>query len=259
MLSTGDVAAGLRLFVHLPAFVRTPLVPEQARTILRHRLAQRDTDFLTLMQRTVFGSARSPYRRLFAHAGYTFEDLTALVHREGLEGALRALYGSGIYLSVDEFKGRRPVVRGSLQMTIEPTALGNPLVPVQIPTLSSGSRGHRTVAGTSLAHLRDQAVGLCMFLQSRGQHRRVHGHCGVPGGSALHELLRNYYAGLRLGAWFSHVDPAARDLHPRYRWSIRVVRWGAWIAGRPFPAPRYVHPDDPVRSWTGWSRCAARG
>ncbi|HEV8354473.1 MAG TPA: hypothetical protein VGR24_09830 [bacterium] len=241
-----DIGAGVRLLWGLPSFLRTPLSPPEARQILAQRLARREDDFLDLMRRAVFGTTRSPYRRLLAHAGCTYDDLAVLVRREGLEGALQTLYASGVYVTVDEFKGRRPVVRGSLQMTIEPTAFGNPLVAVQIPTLSSGSRGHRTVAGTSLAHLRDQAVGMCLFVQARGPHPRVQGHCGVPGGSALHGLLRNYYAGLPLGAWFSHVDPAARDLHPRYRWSIRVVRWGAWLAGRPFPRPHYIRPDDPM-------------
>jgi hypothetical protein len=246
-----DIGAGVRLLWDLPSFLRTPLSPAAARAALDRRLERRDQDFLDLARLAIFGATQSPYRRLLAHAGFSYGDLAALVHREGLDGALRVLYAAGVYLTVDEFKGRRPIVRGSLQMTLEPTAFGSPLTAVHIPTLSSGSRGNRTVAGTSLAHLRDQAVGLCLFLQARGPGHRVHGHCGVPGGSALHGMLRNYYAGLPLGAWFSHVDPAAQDLHPRYRWSIRVVRLGAWIARRPFPVPRYVRPDDPdpILTW----------
>ena len=36
-----------------------------------------------------------------------------LVTREGMEGALKRLYGDGVYLTGPEYKGRRPVIRGS--------------------------------------------------------------------------------------------------------------------------------------------------
>ncbi|HEY3246761.1 MAG TPA: hypothetical protein VGK88_00535 [bacterium] len=251
MISIDDARAGLGLLWNLPSFMRTPLQPAQARQILDERLEHREGDFLDLARRTIFERQQSPYRPLFTNAGCTYQDLVTLVEREGLDSALRTLCAAGIYLTVEEFKGRRPIVRGSFSMTADPAQFGNPLIMVHIPTQTSGSRGKRTIAGTSLAHLRDQAVGLCLFLQARGPAHRVHGHCGVPGGSALHGLLRNYYAGLPLGAWFSHVDPASPDLHPRYRWSIRIVRLGAALARRPFPQPRYVRPDDPdpILAW----------
>jgi hypothetical protein len=177
--------------------------------------------------------------------GVTYGDLAALVDREGIEGALHTLYLHGIYLTVDEFKGRRPVVRGSLSMSVHPAQFANTLAAVHIPTHSSGSRGDQTVAGISLTHLRDQAVGLCLFLEARGRERWIHGHCGIPGGSALHAMLRLSCAGLAPQVWFSHVDPSAPTLHARYRWSIRLVRLGSWLAGRPLDPPRYVRPDDP--------------
>jgi hypothetical protein len=245
VVALSDISAGARLLWRLPRFLRTPIRPEQARPILRHRLERREADFLDLVGRTVFGPTPSPYRPLLAHAGCGYDDLAALVGREGLEGALHALYRRGVYLTADEFKGRRPVVRGSFSMTVHPIQFGNPLTTVHVPTQSSGSRGERTAAGIDLAHLRDQAVGLCLFLEARGAARWVHAHCGVPGGSALHAMLRLSAAGLPPRAWFSHVDPATPDLQARYRWSVRVVRWGSWLAGRPFGYPRYVRPDDP--------------
>jgi hypothetical protein len=246
VIALTDISAGARLLWNLPSFLRTPIRPDQARPILRRRLEQREADFLDLMRRTVFGAAPSPYRALLAHAGCAYEDLATLVRGAGVEGALRALYRRGVYLTADEFKGRRPVVRGSFSMTALPTQFGNPFTTVHVPTQSSGSRGARTAAGIDLTHLRDQAVGLTLFLEARGAARWAHAHCGVLGGSALHAMLRLSCAGLPPRAWFSHVDPATPDLHARYRWSVRVVRWGSWLSGRPFGYPRYVRPDDPL-------------
>jgi hypothetical protein len=251
-----DLIAGARLLASLPSFLRSPVEPEHARAVLRARLERRDADFLDLMRRTVFGPTASPYRTLLSHAGCEYGDLAALVRGEGVEGALHALYRNGVYLTADEFKGRRPVVRGSLTLTVHPAQFANPLATVHVPTQSSGSRGERTTAGIDLAHLRDQAVGLRLFLDARGAGRWVHAHCGVPGGSALHAMLRLSAAGLPPQAWFSHVDPATPDLHPRYRWSVRIVRWGSWLGGRPFGAPRYVRPDDPrpILAWIAQTR-----
>ncbi|MDQ7858966.1 MAG: hypothetical protein QN174_06010 [Armatimonadota bacterium] len=245
MVTLADLTAGARLLWSLPWFLRSPVDPEHARAVLRTRLQRRDADFLDLMRRTVFAGTSSPYRALLSHAGCEYGDLAAMVRRDGVEGALHALYRRGVYLTADEFKGRRPLVRGSLTLTVHPAQFANPLATVHVPTQSSGSRGERTAAGIDLAHLRDQAVGLRLFLDARGARRWVHAHCGVPGGSAVHAMLRLACAGLPPHAWFSHVDPATPELHPRYRWSVRVVRWGSWLGGQPFGSPRHVRPDDP--------------
>jgi hypothetical protein len=51
--------------------------------------------------------------------------------------------------------------------------------------------------------------------------------------------------------WFSQIDPWSRDLHPRYRWSARVLRWGSRLAGRPLPLPEHVPLADalPIVRW----------
>jgi len=60
----------------------------------------------------------SPYARLLHHAGVAPSDLRALVQREGVEGALTQLAASGVHLSLDEFKGRTAIRRGSLEVAV---------------------------------------------------------------------------------------------------------------------------------------------
>jgi hypothetical protein len=45
------------------------------------------------------------------------------VKQEGVEGALRILYRHGVYLTVDEFKGRRPATRGNATVAVNPDLL----------------------------------------------------------------------------------------------------------------------------------------
>src|SRR5918999_5151941 len=72
-----DFALGARFLWRLPAFLRHPVSPEQALTILRRRLAQREADFLALMRQAVYGRAgrSSPYRKLLGLAGCEYGDL----------------------------------------------------------------------------------------------------------------------------------------------------------------------------------------
>jgi hypothetical protein len=78
-----------------------------------------------------------------------------------------------------------------------------------------------------------------------------HGVWGVPGGAAMALLLRLGIGGLQAVRWFSQVDPGAPSLHPRYRWSARIMRAGSLLARRPLPSPRHVPVDrpEPILDW----------
>src|SRR5436189_56000 len=115
-----DIVVGARFFWNLPRFLRSPLSVEQAAAILRRRLAQRETDFLALIGRAVFRRPDHPYRQLLDLAGCEAGDLERLVRQEGVEGALGALYRNGVYLTVDELKGRQAAVRGSGRVEVDP-------------------------------------------------------------------------------------------------------------------------------------------
>jgi hypothetical protein len=86
---------------------------DEAKATVRLGMQRRATALIELVTRRVFGYPGSPYLKLFAAAGCELGDFHALVGREGVEGALRALYQSGIHMSFEEFKGLTPAIRGS--------------------------------------------------------------------------------------------------------------------------------------------------
>ena len=53
-------------------------------------------------------------------------DLGRLVRDAGLDGARAALWHHGVYLSLDEFKSRRPVIRGTASFELHPDQLRPP-------------------------------------------------------------------------------------------------------------------------------------
>src|SRR5687768_9348822 len=113
-----EITTGIRFIADLPKFIGRRVTLEDARALLRQRLEQRQANLLAVAREAIYARTESPYRRLLDLAGCTYPDLESLVNREGVEGALRVLYRYGVYLIVDESKGRCPVVRGSARFHI---------------------------------------------------------------------------------------------------------------------------------------------
>src|SRR6185295_18127651 len=123
-----NVGVGLRFALSLPRFLRQPVDAEAARAALPRRFQARAAVFLELLHRAVYQGPSNPYRQLLALAGCAWGDLVQLVEREGIEGALAELVRCGVYLTVDEYKGRRALRRGTATVETRTTLLRNPLV-----------------------------------------------------------------------------------------------------------------------------------
>src|SRR4029077_17538094 len=99
---------------------------------------------------------------------------------EELKGAPLHLPRQGVYLTIDELKGRRPAVRGSATLSIQPAQVRNPLVGFHVPTQTGGSRGARTLVPVALASVRDRAVNQCLVLEARGGGHWLKATWAVP-------------------------------------------------------------------------------
>ena len=254
-----DLAVGARFAAGVARFLRRPLGPAAARAALRRRLAEREAEFVDLVRRGIYANPRSPYARLLAHAGCEPADLERLVRDRGVEGALHALYRAGVYLTVEEFKARRPVERGDLRFVVDPADLRFPGLAVHLSTHSSGSRGAGTAVPIDFATIRDRVVNTCLIVEARGGGAWPKAIWGSPGGSVV-TAVRFSGFGAPLARWFLQVSPRAPGLHRNYRRSILALRLGSLAAGRPLPRPEYVPLDDPlpIVQWMRAERAAGR-
>lgn len=244
-LRADDLRVGLRFFAALPRFLRTPLSLDAMRAIVSERRARRARaliDTVTL----ACALPGSPYARLFAHAGLDPAGVGPMVRRDGVEGTLATLLAAGVCLTSDEFKGRAPVVRGSLAFTVDPAALVNPRATVHGVSESSGSRGARTPVPIDLAAIRDHAVNTAVSLDAHGGTGWRHAHYGIPGGTSVTNPLEFAKAGHPPVRGYTSVDPASRELHPRYRLGARALRLASLLSGVPLPVPEYAPLDDPA-------------
>jgi hypothetical protein len=235
---------GARFLTELPRFLRTPLSLAAMRSIVHDRFSRREQHFLDRVAEAL-SFPDSPYTALMQHAGCNEDDVKASVHREGIEGTLSALMTAGVYLSGDEFKGRRPVVRGSLSFTVDPATLVNPHAVVHGLSETSGSRGARTPVPIDLAFVRDHAVNTHVALDAYGGADWQHAHHGAPGGTSVTNPLELAKGGNPPVRWFTPVELTEPGLSPRYRWGSKLMRLVSLTSGVPLPGPTYAPFDDP--------------
>lgn len=238
-----EITASARFFPRLPSYLRRPLTSDEAHATLRRRRERRESDFLALARRAIYGQPASPYHALLREAGCEYGDLERLVGRDGIEGALQVLYRSGVYVTVDEFKGRRPAIRGNATIAVNPNLLRNPLAGGHVPGRSSGSRSAGTTVAFDLDFVRTCAVNALLSLEARGGAGWLKADWEVPGVGGTFRMLKLSSFGAPPVRWFSHVDP---DASARYRWSARGMRIAGRLAGARLPAPGHAPLDAPL-------------
>src|SRR2546429_8777632 len=84
----GRFAWGLR------GFLRHKISVHEAQAIVRQRMAERENNFLRLVERGVYGYPRSPYRPLLKPAGRELGDLQAMVRARGAGSDAPSVTGS---------------------------------------------------------------------------------------------------------------------------------------------------------------------
>lgn len=253
-------ARSARLLLRLPGFLRQPLAIDECRRIVQRRLDRRQEDFLQLLRAAVIGNPASPYHALLRHAGCEWGDLERMVRRDGLEEALASLFRAGVYLTTDEYKGRRPMVRGSSQIQVTPRRLQNPLAAPDFLAQTGGSRGAATSIPLALAGMRDRAVNMALTLHVRGGSAWRKAIWEMSG---IAPLLWYSASGEPVSRWFTKADLDAPELPRSQAWKIRLeaalLTWAGRRSGRSLPRRVYVPVDAPLAIVRWMERTLADG
>jgi hypothetical protein len=228
----------------LRSFLRHTLSLEEAKATVQRRMQERESNFLRLLKRGVFGNPRSPYRALLRLANCDMADIQSMIRDRGLEGTLRALREAGVYIAFEEFKGRTPVVRHGQVIPVQTQDFDNPYLSHYYRAESGGTTGAGTRVMTDLEHLAAQAP-----------HRMladyVHGLLDVPTAiwsgilpdAGLNIMLGRARFGQIPQKWFSPVT--TRDLAPSLKYTLAtnyVITVGR-LCGVAIPRPEPVRLD----------------
>jgi hypothetical protein len=260
-LSALDELAGFARFGWgLREYLRRPLSAAECRRVVEQQLRSRDESFLGVLEKGVFAQPSSPYRALFEAAGIELGDVAQLVQGHGVEGALERLHDAGVYVALDEFKGRRPIERLGLSLPVRPEDFFNPLRGQAFVLHDVGSRGVRRGGPLDLVHTARSAVHHSLLLESFDLFHRPYAlWLPVPPGRAgLIDVLRIAKLGKPIDRWFSQTPPGLTRgaLKPSLITRTTVAASRRWDRGIPRPEHVPLTDASPVARWLAAKRTA---
>ena len=253
-----DAAMFLRFARGLRHFLNTPLSPQDCRRVAQEQIANRESSFLRLLEQGVYGVPTNPYRALLNAAGAEYGDVAKMVRADGVEETLDKLHKSGVYVTLDEFKARRAIRRGSLEIPVTAENFDNPILPSQLTVESSGSSGKPRRLPVDLEILRHDAAwaylhfaGMAILGRPLALWRPV-----PPGSSGIKNALYNAKIGHPPERWFTATHPGWRFDRLQSCVFGKYAVWSSRSTKNPLPVPEYTPTHDAIKvaRWLGEKR-----
>ncbi|HEY1371103.1 MAG TPA: hypothetical protein VGH50_01425 [Candidatus Binatia bacterium] len=253
-----------RLAKALPEFLRERIAANEAEERIRRLLADREQRFLDLARTRIYSSPASPYLKLLRIAGCEFADLDREVRRDGLDAALAALARRGVYLTVEEYKGKMEVRRGGESFRIASGEFVNPDSPPGFATQSSGTNNAPMTSIISLDRVAVQALELAMLFSAHDLWKKAHAlyDAILPSGSGLRNLLMNAKLGVHAERWFARRVPDKSGAGAWYNYlATHFIVAIARRNGACFPRPEFIDIGDltAIVRWISAKRSEGRG
>ena len=242
-----------RFAVGLDPFFRRHLAPHQCHQRVASGVDKRTASFLHTIEFGIFRSPGSPYRRLFDHCGISLSEVRHLLATRSVEETLEELCDAGIYVRTDEFKGRRPVERGSLKFDVGPRDFDNPLIKAKAGFQTGGSGGRATRLSVDLDHYTQDAVYEQLHLEAFGMLETPQAVwlSAPPYVAGFKTVMSNAKIGRIPERWFSQEPPFQgwRAWKEGFvmAWTMAVSR----LYRQPLPFPEHV-PLDQARRVAEW-------
>jgi hypothetical protein len=237
----------------LPRFLRHPISLEQARHIVAQDNRERESNFLLLMRRAIYANAHGPYRALLDWAAVEYGDLESGVRKDGIEATLEKLFDAGVRISLDEFKGNRPIARRGLTIETSPGCFDNPLLAREFEVATGGTTGQRRRLAIDFDLLVHETALQLLYYSANGFATRPRAlwRAIPPGSAGLKNALRAAKTGHPLARWFS---PQPFSFSPVMLPSAAFTSYAlacGWRMGGLIPRPEYTPLDksDQVARW----------
>lgn len=244
-----DLQLFLRFATAFNEFLKTTITVQDARARVLRMMAAREENFLRVVKAAVFENEKSPYLALCRHARIEFGDVERLAACDGLEPTLDCLQRAGIFVTMDEFRGRQPIRRPGLELPVQASDFENPLANRHFEARTGGSTGapRRMVFDLNLAV--NTAPIEMLFLDGANLLNRPMGlyRTGLPGIAGFIKTLYQIRMGHFVEQWFSNKKMAYGPLEWRYSLFTLYVHLSADFHGKRIPLPAYTPLENAVR------------
>ncbi len=245
----GDARLANGFFKGLGSYLEHPLDAAEGGRRLDRQLAARERSFVAVLEGGVFENPASPYRRLFEWAGVELGDVVAGVRDRGLEAALEQLYEAGVHVTLEEFKGRGPLLRPGLELELGPHDFDNPVAAPHYEARTGGSNGPSRRILVDLSLLEHESAYHALFLGAAGLAERPLGiwHPAPPGAVGIKMALIQAKLARPVERWFSQNRLTVRNGDARYPLFTRGIVGRARLRGLQIPVPEHTPAAEGVR------------
>jgi hypothetical protein len=232
----------LRHVTGLSGYLRTPLTVQASRERIAHHVGNREDSFLRVLEAGVYGRPASPYFALLRHARIELGDVVALVRRDGVEATLSKLYDAGVYVTLDEFKGRTAIERPGLRLRVRAEDFDNPLLVGGYEARTSGSRSAGARLLIDLDLLTQEAAYHALYLEAFDHVGRPLGLWQPlpPGVAGMKNVLRHVKLGHPVDRWFTQNRMAIGDQPLRHYLFTRYTVFAGRMHGDRIPTPEHT-------------------
>ncbi len=237
-----DIKMYWRLAFGLRRFLRETVTMEQSREIIKSMMEKREENFLAVLRRAVYENERSPYLKLLRLAGCEYGDVESMVRADGLEPTLHKLREKGVYISYEEFKGRKEVVRGGEVFKFKESDFDNPFLSAHIEARTGATRSAGTRTMFDFAFLSAIAPMTVVVQSAHGlwESPVLIWFPILPASSGILYTLAYAKIGKPPLKWFSQVEEGTVKPPLRKRLATYYVVYAGRLFGSKLPKPEYV-------------------
>jgi hypothetical protein len=234
-------------------FAKERMTPDEAialaRTSIKKRVAAREESFLNFVEKGVFHYSRSPYLKLLERNKLQFQDFREAVKKHGIEGSLRWLETEGVFFTVDEFKGKVPVVRNGAEFWCQEGMFDNPFLSYVYEVRSGATRSAGTRVRIDFDYLHQRSLYDALLLSIHGCLKAPIANWFpiFPGAPGINSSLRFSHIGNAAKKWFSQVPEDRLNVNWEKKWGTKLIFTLGRLHGCPLAEPEFVPLDDALR------------
>ena len=234
-------------------FAEQRMTPDEAlakaNDSIRKRVLAREENFLSFVEKGIFQYACSPYLKLLERKRIQFNDLKTWVGNDGIERALRTLENEGVYFTVDEFKGKVPVVRNGIEFWCQEGMFDNPFLSYVYEVRSGATRSAGTRVRIDFDYLHQRSLYDALFLNMHGCLKAPIANWFpiFPGAPGINSSLRFADIGNPVQRWFSQVPEDQLNVNWEKKWGTKLIFTLGKLHGCRLAEPEYVGLDDALK------------
>ncbi len=248
MSKIGTAKMYWRFTRNLRKFYKEKVTIEQAQKVIKERLENREKNLLAIVKGAIYENENSPYLKLLRLAGCEYGDFERMVKSDGIEATLRKLCQEGVYISIEEFKGKKEVNRGSKVFQFKTSDFDNPLLAGHFQTRSSSSRSAGTRTIYDLDYLTENYAYHIVTMYDAYEALRLPISIWFPIISSGPLLMLSYAkVGIVPVRWFSPVEKRGFKPSFEHRFFANYIVFLSRIFGVKMPSPEYMPVGDAIK------------